>query len=811
MNTVWQDVRFGWRMLVKQPAVTLIVALSIALGVGANTIVFTWMQSLILNPFPTVEAADRLVGINSATANGRVSGMPPISYPTYLDWRAATQSLEQFVAYSTERFNVRSAGEVQGEAIWGQMVSGNYFDALRVRPTLGRTFYPDEEGKAAPVAVISHKLWQRKFNGETSVINRSMMLNGTEVTIIGVAPPGFNGLLVGLGFDLWTPVTLQPLLTSRGNRLTQRGDSWLQAFGRLRDGVTVEQAKEEMLRVSRQISEAQGETPVVLAAVRRLREQFLGSLLFSLFSGLLVITALVLLTACANVANLLLARAVSRQKEISIRLALGANRWQIVRQLLAESILLASMGGLLGFLLALWAKDVFALFVPPVPLPVALTINMDMRVIGFAFLITLLTAVIFGLTPALRASKPELVAALKDEGRGATAASSKLRNALVVAQVALSLVALICAGLFLRSLQNAQTMELGFAAPEKVLLVSTDLNLAGLDETKGLATVDRLLETVRALPGVEAASFSTMVPLGFGGHSYSGTTVEGYTPPTDERISTERVIVSDDYFETMGIAIVAGRSLARQDRNATQRVVVVNETFAKRFWEGQDPIGKRLDHGAGWATVVGVAKDSLYSDLGEAPTSVVYSALPQRYATGLTLHLRTTNDPKLLIERLRKEFAAINVNLPFLDPRTLAEHISASSFVQFIGASMLSVFGVMALTLAAIGIYGMLSYLVAQRRRELGIRLALGASPQIVMRLIIGQGLRLTLIGLLLGGGIAFLLARLLQSQLVEIGAGDPLTFMMTAALVTLVALLACYLPARRAAKVDALVALRYE
>ncbi|MCI0389783.1 MAG: ABC transporter permease [Acidobacteria bacterium] len=809
MGTLLQDLRVTLRGLKKSRAFSFIVVLSIALAIGANTTIFTWMESLILNPYPLVADADRLVALNTTNPAGGGGGAPPISWPEYLDWREKATSFEGMVVFRPARFNLRNRDQQIGEPVWGQMVSGNYFDVLKVPTALGRAFLPTEEKNATPVAVISHNLWQRRFAGDQAIIGRRMMLNNAEITIVGVTAPRFAGTVVGLGFDLWIPAPLQPLVNSEPNRLLNRGDRWLQGFARLKPGVTLAQARTEMEMLARQISAANGEVPPVGAAVRLMREQFLGSVLFALFSALLVITGLVLLTACANVANLLLARAVSRQKEIGIKLALGAGRWRLVRQLLTESLSLAALGGIAGLLLAHWSSGLLKVFIPAVPQPVALEVGLNLRVVGFALLLTLLTALIFGLVPALRATRPDLVSVLKNESYGFSSGRSKLRSVLVITQVAFSLISLVCAGLFLRSLQRAQAMDLGFSDPGKVLLVSTDLNLTGLDEANGLAVTDRLLERVRVLPGVSRAAFSTMVPLGFGGHSFSGTTIEGYTPGPNERISTERIIISPDYFETMGIPLVEGRSITAVDRREGLRVAVVNEAFVRRYWPGQNPIGKRLDQGPGWATVVGVAKDSKYNNLGETPHPVVYSTLSQRYASAITLYLRTVNEPKILTEVVRREFAAANASLPFLDPRTLAEHISASRFVQFIGASMLSGFGALALLLSAVGIYGLLSWIVTQRQRELAIRMALGATTGNVLRVVLGQGLRLTLIGLIIGAGIAFGAGQLLRSQLLDLSPSDPLTFVITIVLLAGVAMLACYIPAWRATKVDPIIALR--
>jgi len=832
MQTLLQDVRFALRGLRKNKGLACVIALSIGLALGANTTVFTWLESLVLNPYPHIAGADRLVALNTANADGSSVGEPPISWPEFQDWRERTNSFAGMAAWSVTRFNLRAGAGRQGEPVWGLMVSCDYFNVLGVSAALGRALLSEEERNAARVAVISHNFWQRHFGGDPNIIGRPVTLNNVEVTVVGVAPPRFAGTFIGLGFDIWVPVTLEPQMTPRGtaggDRMRDRRERWLQAVARLKPGVTLAQANAELQSVARRISEANGETPPTLARAKWLREQVLGSLLTPLFGALLAIAGLVLLIACANVANLLLARAVTRQREIGIRLALGAGRWRIVRQLLTESLLLAVLGGMVGLLIALWGRDLFPLFIPDVPQQVAINIAFNARVIGFAALLTALTAVVFGLVPALRATTSggtDIVSALKEEGRGAGAGRSNrpgrsprlwMRSALVVSQVAMSFVTLYCAGMFVRSLRAAQTMDPGFADPGRVLLVSTDVHQARLAEADGLAVTDLLLERVRALPGVVSASFATMVPLGFGGHSYSGTIIEGYSPLPDEQVSIERVIVSDGYFETMGIPIVSGRGVTSLDRRDGARVAVVNEAFARLYWPGQDPIGKRLDQGLGWATVVGVAKDSKYRYLSEPPYPVVYWALAQRYETNLTLHIRTAQEPVALTESVRREFTAINPDLPFLDPRTLRQFISAPNFVPFIGAACSGGFGALALLLAAIGMYGVLAYAVSQRRREIAIRMALGATSRDVMRLILERGVKLTLIGVAVGTGFALaagrlLSSQLLSSQLLQVGPGGPLMFIAVTLLLAGVASLACWIPARKATKVDPMIALRCE
>jgi predicted permease len=811
MGTLLQDVRGGLRMMRKYPGLTLTMVLSIGLGIGVNTTVFTWLEALVLNPTPLVRDAARLVAVNAARPDGTGMEADPFSYQTYLDWRDAVRSFDGLIAHTTIRLNLRQGNEAQGRPVWGEIVSGNYFDVAGVPAALGRTFTPDEERNAAQVAVLSDRLWRSRFGGDPSIIGRRVLLNGADVTVIGVAPQGFHGVLASYDFDVWVPVTLQPILQNGNNRLVDRKNRFLQGTARLKPGVSLAQADAELRAVARNVSEAHGEAPVTAAAVRLMRERFSGVTFYPLFSSLLAVTALVLLIACANVANLLLARAAARQKEIAIRCALGASRWQIARQLLTESIILSLLGGFVGLLFAFWAKDSLMVFIPKTPQPYLAGVTMDWRIIVYAFLTTLAAVVLFGLVPALRASRSDPNDVLKSEGRGASAAHARLRGALVVVQVAFSVVALVCAGLFIRSLQRAQKIEPGFADPAHLLLVATDLNAAGLKPEEGLTTADRLLERVRQLPGVAAASYSTMVPLGFGGHAYANTKVEGYVPAPDEELANERVIVGDGYFETMGIPIMQGRAITAEDRADGQRVAVVNEAFARRYFPGQDPIGRRVDQGQGWANIVGVVQDGKYRDLNESPAPLVYYSLRQWYAASFTLHVRTTGSPRALVETLRGTFAATNADLPFLDPRTMTEHMAAATFRQFFGASMLSGFGALALLLVGIGLYGVISYAVTQRTRELAIRMALGAESQDVMRLVLKQGLRLTLVGLVIGSGLAFIAGRLLQSQFLGASANDPLPFVGVIVLLVAVALVACFIPARRATKVDPLVALRYE
>jgi len=729
----------------------------------------------------------------------------------YVEWRARLSSFTDIALHSLQRMSLRLEGQPQSEPAWTQIVSGNYFSTLELQPQLGRYFSAEDQAARAPVVVLSHTFWQRRLGGDAAVLGRQVRLNGASLTVIGVAPQKFTGIVSALSFDLWVPVWAQRQMIPQYDWMADRSVQRMQAFARLKPGVPLAQAQEELRAVALRVSQQLGDTPARSAGIRYVRHTQLGSLLGPLSAALLVITALVLLTACANVANLLLARATAQEKEMAVRLALGASRTRIVRELLTQSLLLAMLGGVAGAVFAYWSKDLLIVFKPRVTLPVALQMEFRASTGLFAAGAALLTAVVFGLLPALRASRLDLVPVLKDESRGLGARRSKMRSALVVAQVAFSLVALVTAGLFLRSVQSARHLPLGFTNPDQVLLAATDLSLANLEAAAGRNTFALSLERIRALPGVQAATYSTMVPLGFGGHAMNTTRVDGYTPGAQESLVLEKVFVADGYFDLMEIPIVRGRSITKNDQPGAQQVAVVNEAFAARFWPGQDPIGRRVDQGEGWSTVVGVAKNSSYRELGETPYPLVYQSLAQNYLSMATLHVRTAQDPRLLTETVRREMAAINPDVPFFDPGTLSEHMAASTFVQSVGASMLGAFGSMALLIAGAGIYGVLAYTVAQQRREIAITIALGASARNVLGNVLGYGMKLTLAGLILGGMLAFGVGQSVRRQLLGLNPADPATYAATMALLGVVALAACAVPAWRATRVDPLTALKSE
>ncbi len=809
MSAFVQDLRFGLRALRKQPLLTIVAVLSLGLAIGANTTVFTWLQTFVFKPMPAVQGYDRVVMLNTRAIGG---GDWSISYPDYRDWRAQSRTLDITI------FDMLQAGMRTGdggtERVWVNTVGDNFFDVMRVPAVLGRTLRPSDEENVAQVAVLGWSYWQRRFDGDSAIIGRSVLLNGQSFTVVGVAAPRFGGPYVGLQMDMYVPVTARTVLYQSDRRwMTQRGWQSFDGFGRRRDGVTFAQAQQELDAVAKAAGIAAGNPDHQGAKVKHMDEDGAASWLKPVLSALLGITGVVLLIACANVANLMLARAAGRRREVAIRLAIGAGRWRLIRQLLTESLVLALLAGTVGFVIALWGRDLMTAFVPAAPFPIVLEYRVDTSILTFALAVTLLTAVAFGLAPALQASKPDVVPALKDDVSGSFGGRHRLQAALVVGQVALSLVSLVCAGLFVRSLLNARVVDVGFSDPERVLLVSTDFRLAGVrgDSAQGQAMA-QLLERVRALPGVTAAGVADQVPLGFGGQSSSSATVEGYQPRPNENMSLRLNRVSAGYFAAMGIPVLSGRPIQDGDERRGARNVVVNEAFAKRYWPGADPLGRRIDQGAGWMTVVGVVKTGKYDQLREDPVPMIYQAVGRERPLGdFTLHVRTAGEPTQQTAALREAFRQTSADLPFLDVRTMRESMQVATMVQEIGATMLAGFGLMALLLSAIGVYGVMAYTVSQRTREIGVRVALGAARRDVVGLVIGRAMRLAGLGLGFGLLAAFAAGRLLASQLLGVSGSDPLTFAAIGVLLGAVALMASWLPARRAARVDPMMALRYE
>jgi predicted permease len=812
METLLQDVRFGFRILLKSPAFTLVAALSLALGIGANTAVFSIINASLLKPLPVEEPA-RLVSVFT-TDVGRPGNLPT-SHLNYIDYRDQNQVFSGLLAYTFAGLSL-NRGETT-EPIFGHVVSGNYFDVLGVKAALGRTFLPDEDKTPGthPVVVLSHGLWQRSFGGDPNLVGKTISLNRHEFTVVGITPEGFTGTEIGPGPDLWVPMMMHDQVQPGFDWYDTRRGLFLGLIGRLNTGVSVEQAQASLKIFSAQLAstyprdnEGRGAQVVPLLQAR-IDPDGSGQLL--LHSGVMVgVVALVLLIACANIANLLLARASARRKEIAMRLALGAGRARLIRQLLTESLVLSLVGGLLGFLVAFWAKGLLQSVGPFDAGPTSVA-TLNFRVLGFTLLISLLSGVVFGLAPALQASKPDLVLTLKGEtpAMARRAFGFNLRKALVVIQVALSLVALISAGLFVRSLRNAQAVNPGFIT-SNILLAGFNLGREGMARPQVINFERQLVERAGALPGVKSVTIAGNRP--FGGGILRSVFLEGQAP------SARGVLVQINpvglrFFETLGIPLLKGRDFSERDGENAPQVVIVNETMARRFWPDQEAIGKRFKFFGEefYREVVGVARDARYNTLTEANAPFIYLPLLQNYADVGTLHVRTAGDPAKISAAVRSVARGLAANVPLLNVQTLSDLIDQSLDGQRSQTRLLAFFSLLALLLSSIGIYGVMSYSVAQRTREIGIRMALGARSRNVLSLVIVQGMTLVLGGVALGLIAAFAVTRLIGSLLFGVTASDPATFVVTSLLLLGVAALASYLPARRATKVDPLVALRYE
>ncbi|MGH9838963.1 MAG: ABC transporter permease [Blastocatellia bacterium] len=811
-DEMFQDLRFGVRMLLKHKGFTAVAVLTLALGIGANTAIFSLINKILLRPLPAPEP-ERLVALNNAT--GKARSFPLFSYLNYKDLRDRSEALSGLLAYTMAPVSLSHAGA--NERVWGYLVSGNYFETLGVQPALGRLIAPDDDRApgAHPVAVISHRCFERRFGADPAVVGRNALINGRSFTVIGVAPPQFLGLEINYVPEIWFPLMMQSEITPGREWLNDRKRDNLFLAGRLKPGVSAAQAGSSFKLMAAQLArEHPSENadlaielspPGLFGAVGR------GPILG--FSGVLMgVVGLVLLLVCANLANLLLARALERRREIAVRLALGAGRWRIVRQLLTESLLLALLGGAFGLWLAFWLIQAAGSFRPPMDVPLSTELGLDARVLVFTFGLTLGASVMFGLLPAWQATRPELIAALKDQA-AAGSRRSRLRSALVVAQVALSFVLMIGAGLALRGLQRMQDAELGFN-PQQAVKLSFDLDLQGYDRERGRQFQRRLLERVRTLPGAHAAGLGNLVPLELYVAVFP-VNIEGRPPAREgETPLAGAALVSPGYFQALGARLIAGRDFTEQDDEQSPRVAVVNETFARRFWPGADAIGKRFSlpsRDNAPIQVIGIAQDGKYRSLSEAPQPFVFTSIRQSYAGLTTLVVRTNGGPAQTLAALRHELERLDPHLPVFGAMTLTEHLRLPLFPARVAAAALGGFGALSLTLAAIGLFGVMSYSVGQRTREIGIRMALGARGPDVLRLLIRQGMTVVTLGVALGLAGALALTRLMSSLLFGVSATDPLTFAGVAVLLAGVALVACYLPARRATQVDPLVALRHE
>jgi predicted permease len=814
MTSLLQEIRYSLRVIAKSPGFAAIAILTLALGIGANTTIFSWINSALLNPVPGISNPDEVV---SLTLNKPGEKPFPFTYPDIEALRKGQQSLAGITACGFAQTSL--AGKGKPERVWGMVASANYFDVLGVRPILGRGFLPEEDEKpgGAPVAVISYRLWQARFGSNPEIVGQTIGINQHPYTIVGVTPAVFQGSQTGVRTDIWVPMMMEAQFEPLGDLLNDHHQFWLLAFGRLKPGISLEQAQQEMtLRLKPEVEsypeEHKGHESVTVYPLWR-NPFGLNQFLSTLLPILMCIAGMVLLLACANVANLMLVRSVGRRREIAIRLSLGASRWQLARQLLVESLILALAGGVVALLITFWTQGTLMKFMPATDYPVSLSVKADRTVLLATLGISVLTGVIFGILPALRASREAPVAVLKEDTGSASVGVKKARLAsgLVVAQISLSLLLLVCAGLFIRSFLSAQLINPGFNS-HNVLIVTYDLFTAGYSEASGTEFDRQLAAKLEAQPGIQSVALTNRVPLGFGGGSTS-VKPEGYVSQSDESMETEDAIITPNYFRTLQIPIVEGRDFTLQDSAKSQRVAIVNEEFVNRYWPKQGAIGKRLysDLPKEWLTVVGVARNNKVNWLNEKPTPFVYLPLYQMYTPSMIINARVIGDPLTFAKTIENTIHELNSDLAVFDVTTLELRNQFASFGQRVAGAFVGAFGLLALILAAVGIYGVTAYSTRQRTHEIGIRIALGAAKHDVLRLVLGHGLRLTLGGVGLGLTLSFVLTRFLGSLLLGVTSTDALTFSSVAMLLCAVALLACFLPARRAMRVDPIVALRYE
>src|SRR5438552_12212312 len=767
VETSWQDLRFAARMLRKNPSFTTVAVLTLALGIAANTTVLSWISATLLNPIPGVAHTSDLVTVMRGDRTDHPT--PPFSYPDLRDLSERTQTFSGLLGYHEDYMSL--TGVAKPERIYGALTTANYFDILGVQPILGRPFLPEEGTRhaGAAVIVIGYAVWQNHFAGDPRIVGKTIQINRHPYTVIGVAPRDFSGCKTGLRTDLWIPLPMDRDVWGGADRPDYRGIFWLNVLGKLRPGVTKNQAQAElnllMQGIAEQFPEDHRDSSNEISLDPLWRSPFgINGYLYKIFPMLLGLAAVLLLLACANVASLLLVRSVGRRREIAIRLATGASRKQIIRQFLIESLLLGLLGGTAAIVITVWTSRSLGAFFPPSSLPLTTDAHIDQRVLFVTIAVSILAAITFGILPALRSSSVPVQSVLKEEASSVSLTShkSRLLSGLVVAQISLSLVLLVCAGLFTRSLQKAQQSDPGFEASH-LLLTSYELSPAGYTRAAGAAFDRQVLDRLSALPGVESVTLADFSPLSFSIHS-DYLQIEGYVPQPYESMEISRAIVGPNYFRTLRTSVISGREFTAADTAESQLVAVVNQAFVDRYWPGANALGKQVTDGGDRFTVVGVARNAKYRLLTSPTEPVIYLPNYQAYSPthDTTIHLRTTGDPRTMASSVEETIHQLNPELPLFNVNPLSVTMQLGTLFGRVAATFAASFGFLAMVLAAVGVYGVVAYTTRQRTREIGIRMALGAEKGGIYRLVLGQGFRLTLAGLVVGTVLALAFARLL-------------------------------------------------
>jgi len=816
MTTLLHDLRFALRMMAKSPWFTTVAALSLAIGIGASTMAFGWVNCVLLHPLEGVAQDDRIVSIETVTPSGATIDS---SYLDYSDFRDQATSFSGMLIFKERA--VALGDDRRSDRAWAYMVSGNYFDVLGVRPAAGRFFTKDEQDAtpgAHPVTVISAAMWKSRFGGDKNTIGKTIRMNRRTFTIVGVAPENFPGTIVGLSFDAFVPVSMLPELTGGNNWLEDRNNRPFHILGRLKEGVPVETARAEVRNIAQRLEQAYPDSNAGLGATAvAVRDARYGvQTLFSRLAPILLGAGVViLLIVCANLANLLLARAAAREKELAVRLAMGAGRGRLFRQVLTESLLLALLGGGLGLVFTYLLGDPLRMLLPVTGLPITSLMRFEPRVFVFCFLLCVGTGVLFGMAPALHALRSDVREALKESGRGATEGGRvrRLRGLLVVSEVALAAVALAGAGLFARSFENASRVDPGFD-PHNVLLVGLKLSFSQEEIAQAHSYFERVRTELARLPGVQNVSLAENVLLGFDYGSWEQVDVDGYVPRPNENLKIYRNIVSPGYFESLRIPLLEGRDFTDADDSPRDYVAVVNEAFVQHFLPGQSPLGHTFTvWGDRRTRIIGVVKNSDYHKLGQEPEPYFFVSLKQFYFadSDVALQVRTAGPPEGMLPSVRTKLQSIDPRIGVFAGIPMTDFTAAGTYVQKSAALVLGVLGGLGLILAALGLYSVLAYSISQRTHEIGVRVTLGAQQWDILRLVVREGMLLVALGLALGTAGGFGVSRLVVGSLFGVSAGDPASFAAMVAALSSVTLLACYLPARCASRTDPMVALRYE